>query len=176
MTAIEWTDATWNPIIGCSVTSPGCTNCYAMRQAWRMSSNPATPQYAGLTRTVNGNPVWTAKVKLVEHKLCEPAAWTRPRMIFVNSMADLFHENVPDAWIDRVLEVMEQTPRHTFQTLTKRSTRMLDYLSRRYGATPAPEHMWFGVSVEDAARRYRIDDLRAASAGVRFLSIEAADR
>src|SRR5258705_9340886 len=99
MTTIEWADKSWNPIDGCTVLSPGCTNCYAMRAAWRMSFNPKTPQYAGTVKMVNGNPVWTGVVHLVEHKLAEPARWRKPRMIFVNSMGDLFHENVPDDWI-----------------------------------------------------------------------------
>jgi protein gp37 len=172
MTGIEWTDKTWNPIVGCSITSPGCTNCYAMKDAWRKNSNPKTPQYHGTVRKVNGKPVWTGTVNFVEHKLNEPLKIKKPHMFFVNSMSDLFHENVPNAWIDRVINVMERATQHTFQTLTKRSARMRQYLSGRYGNAPGPANMWFGVSVEDEARKFRIEDLRQAPAGVRFLSIE----
>jgi protein gp37 len=151
-----------------------------MKDAWRKNSNPKTPQYHDTVRQVNGRSVWTGLVRLVERKLAEPAGWQKSRRIFVNSMGDLFHEKVPDAWIDRVFDVMEQTPRHTYQTLTKRSGRMPQYLSRRYGDRlvhgdlfrQGPAHMWFGASIEDQARKFRIDDLRAAPAGMRFLSIE----
>jgi protein gp37 len=169
-TTIEWTDESWNPIVGCEIAGPGCTNCYAMRMAHRLGRNPATPQYAGLTEMVNGNAVWTGEARLVEHKLDDPMHWRRGRAVFVDSMGDLFEGK--DAWLDQVFEVMEATPRHTYQTLTKRSERMRDYLCRRYGTRPAPGHMWFGVSVENADYCWRIDDLRAAPAAVRFLSIE----
>jgi protein gp37 len=90
MTAIEWTDETWNPFAGCSVVSPGCTNCYAMRQAWRLAHNPVTPQYRKTVRRVNGHPVWTGQVNLAEHKLDDPLRWHGRLMAFVNSMSDLF--------------------------------------------------------------------------------------
>jgi protein gp37 len=93
MTAIEWTEHTWNPFAGCSVVSPGCTNCYAMRQAWRLAHNPVTPQYRDTVRRVKGHSVWTGKVNLAEHKLADPLRWRGRRMAFVNSMSDLFHEN-----------------------------------------------------------------------------------
>ena len=128
---IEWTDATWNPIVGCSVVSPGCTNCYAMAMADRIRrmAGESSP-YFGLTRIVNGKPVWTGDTREApEHILTAPLRWKRPRRIFVNSMGDLFHESVPDAAIDKVFAVMALAPRHTFQVLTKRSKRMREYFA-----------------------------------------------
>ena len=130
MTKIEWTEATWNPIVGCTIATPGCTNCYAMRAAWRMSHNPGTPQYHGTVKMVNGNPVWTGKMALVEKVLTAPLHRKKPTTWFVNSMGDLFHENVPDEWIDRVFAVMALCPQHRFQILTKRSARMREYFEK----------------------------------------------
>lgn len=128
---IEWTEATWNPIVGCSIHSPGCANCYAMRMAHRLSHNPATPHYAGTTKLVKGKPVFTGQTGLApEATLLAPLRWKKPRTIFVNSMGDLFHESVPDEAIDKVFAVMALTPQHTYQVLTKRSARMREYLSR----------------------------------------------
>ena len=131
MTNIEWTDATWNPIVGCSVISAGCTNCYAMRQAGRLlDGNAKTPHYDGTTKTSNAGYVWTGKVAMApDETLLAPLRWKKPRMIFVNSMGDLFHEAVPDAWIERVFAVMALSPQHTFQVLTKRPERMAEYLN-----------------------------------------------
>lgn len=127
--AIEWTDSTWNPTVGCSLVSPGCTNCYAMRMGHRVATT--VPHYKGLTKLSKAGPVWTGKVALVPEKvLTQPLRWRRPRRIFVNSMSDLFHEDVPDAWIDQVLAVMARCPQHTFQVLTKRAARMREYLSQ----------------------------------------------
>ncbi|WP_341989799.1 phage Gp37/Gp68 family protein [Azorhizobium sp. AG788] len=127
---IEWTEATWNPIVGCSIVSPGCSNCYAMKMARRIEAMQPGSHYAGTTQVVNGNAVWTGKVALApEHILTQPLRWCRPRKIFVNSMGDLFHESVPDEWIDRVFAVMALAPQHTFQVLTKRSARMRAYCS-----------------------------------------------
>lgn len=130
-TTIEWTDATWNPLVGCSVISPGCTNCYAMAQAARIERmSPGLPQYRGVTQVVNGNPVWTGAVNLApDAKLLEPLRWKKPRRVFVNSMSDLFHESVPDEWIDRIFAIMALAPQHTFQVLTKRAKRMRAYMS-----------------------------------------------
>lgn len=126
-TKIEWTDATWNPITGCSVVSPGCTNCYAMRLAGtRLAHHPSR---AGLTRDTKAGPVWTGEVRLNEQWLDQPLRWKRPRMVFVCAHGDLFAEGVPDAWIDKVFAVMALSPQHTFQVLTKRSARMREYLS-----------------------------------------------
>ena len=125
---IEWTQATWNPIVGCSIVSPGCTNCYAMRDAWRKHHNPAIPHYHGLTKQVNGNAVWTGKLaQAPDHILLEPLKRKKPTTYFVNSMSDLFHEDCPDEWIDRVFAVMALCPQHTFQLLTKRAERMRSY-------------------------------------------------
>lgn len=126
-TPIEWTDATWNPVTGCSAVSPGCTNCYAMRLAGtRLQKHPSR---AGLTRPSRAGPVWTGEVRFNEEWLAQPLQWRRPRLIFVCAHADLFHESVPDAWIDRVFAVMALAPQHTFQVLTKRSARMRAYLA-----------------------------------------------
>lgn len=134
-TGIEWTDATWNPIVGCSIVSPGCSNCYAMKMAARIEKMQPASHYAGTTKTVKGNAVWTGKVALAPDRiLTQPLRWTKPRRIFVNSMGDLFHEDVPDAWIDRVFAVMALCPQHTFQVLTKRSKRMREYLTDDYRA------------------------------------------
>lgn len=135
---IEWTDATWNPIVGCSITSPGCTHCYAMRMAARLESmagrprwtrkNVGTGHYAGTTQPSKAGPVWTGKLALApEHILTAPLRWKKPRRIFVNSMGDLFHEDCPDAWIDQVFAVMALAPQHIFQVLTKRAERMRAY-------------------------------------------------
>jgi len=125
---IEWTDATWQPITGCSVVSPGCTNCYAMRLAGtRLRHHPSR---AGLTRETKAGPVWTGEVRFNEEWLDQPLRWQRGRRIFVCAHGDLFHEDVPDAWIDRVFAVMALCPQHTFQVLTKRAKRMRDYFSK----------------------------------------------
>jgi len=125
---IEWTDATWNPVVGCSIVSPGCTNCYAMRMAARIEAMDSSSHYAGTTKKVNGNAVWTGKVALApDHILTAPLRWKKPRKIFVNSMGDLFHESIPDEWIDRVFAVMALCLQHTFQVLTKRAERMREY-------------------------------------------------
>lgn len=131
MSKIEWTGETWNPVVGCSLASPGCTNCYAMDFAGkRLDGNPSSPHYAGTTTVVNGKRVWTGKVaRAPEKKLLDPLRRRKPTTYFVNSMGDLFHEDVPDDWIDRVFAVMALCPQHTFQVLTKRSARMRDYVS-----------------------------------------------
>lgn len=138
--AIEWTDATWNPIIGCSIVSPGCINCYAMKMAARielmnstagMRPSVAHPtHYAGTTQRSKVGAVWTGKVALApDHILTQPLRWKRGRKIFVNSMGDLFHESIPDEWIDKVFAVMALCPQHTFQVLTKRADRMRNYFA-----------------------------------------------
>lgn len=123
---IEWTDATWNPITGCSVVSPGCTNCYAMKLAGtRLAHHPSR---AGLTRDSKAGPVWTGEVRFNEAWLDQPLGWRKPRMIFVCAHGDLFAEGVPDEWIDKVFAVMALAPQHTFQVLTKRADRMRRYI------------------------------------------------
>ncbi|MCE6073421.1 phage Gp37/Gp68 family protein [Agrobacterium vitis] len=125
-TKIEWTDATWNPITGCSIVSPGCTNCYAMKLAGtRLQHHPSR---AGLTKDSKAGPVWTGEVRFNAQWLTEPLKWKRPRMIFVCAHGDLFAEGVPHEWIDQVFAVMALAPHHTFQVLTKRPERMRDYL------------------------------------------------
>lgn len=124
-TGIEWTDATWNPTVGCSLVSAGCTNCYAMDQAHRFSGEGQ--YYEGLTRVSGGRPVWTGKVTLKPHKLGQPLRWTRPRRIFVNSMSDLFHEEIPFEYIAACFGVMAASPEHQFQVLTKRPQRAQEF-------------------------------------------------
>jgi len=166
-TSIEWTDTTWNPVAGCTVLSPGCTNCYAMRMAARLESM-GTRKYAGLTRKSGGRAKWTGRVRLDESALAAPANWRKPRMVFVNSMSDLFHDGVPDDFISRVWTTMAKARQHTFQILTKRPERMAK-LSR---VLPLLPNVWLGTSVESAAYLSRIDDLRRTKASVRFISFE----
>ena len=149
---IEWTEATWNPVAGCTILSPGCTNCYAMRMAARLEAM-GTTKYDGLTRKSGGRAKWTGAVTLDRDALGAPATWRKPRMIFVNSMSDLFHKDVPDEFIARVCDTMERAHWHTFQILTKRSSLMRHFLRRRYGQNQGPSHMWFGVSVEDGSKK-----------------------
>jgi protein gp37 len=158
--AIEWTDATWNPVTGCTKITAGCDHCYAERFAERFRGVPGHPFETGFDLTLR------------PERLEQPLNWKRARMIFVNSMSDLFHKDVSKAFIDSVFETMETADWHTFQVLTKRSSRMRDYLRNRYGERLAPEHIWCGVSVEDARGASRIQHLRDAPASVRFLSIE----
>lgn len=165
-TSIEWTETTWNPVRGCSRVSPGCQHCYAERMAHRFSG-PGMP-YEGLTRSSDTGPRWTGRLELVPELVSEPLRWSAPRLVFVNSMSDLFHEAVPDAFIEEVFSVMKAATRHTFQVLTKRADRLRD-LARRL---PWPDHVWMGVSVESAAYSARIDRLRETEAAVKFLSIE----
>lgn len=130
-THIEWTDATWNPVTGCSVISPGCTNCYAMKLAGgRLRHHPTR---AGLTQASKAGPVWTGEVRFNPDVLGQPLRWTRPRRIFVCAHSDLFHEDVPDAWVDQAFAIMALAPQHTFQVLTKRAERMAAYMQHRAG-------------------------------------------
>ena len=189
-THIEWTDATWNPITGCSVVSPGCTNCYAMRLAGTRLKH--LPSRAGLTVDSKVGPVWNGQVRLNEEWLDQPLRWKRPRRIFVCAHGDLFAENVPDEWIDKVFAVMALAPQHTFQVLTKRAARMrawfADDAARRKGVRreydsglfphgalpqwPLP-NVWLGVSAEDQIRAdERVPELLATPAAIRFVSAE----
>ncbi|MGZ5445113.1 MAG: DUF5131 family protein [Thermoanaerobaculia bacterium] len=159
--AIEWTDATWNPTRGCTKISPGCTHCYAETFAERFRGVPGHPYEQGFD------------LRLVPDKLSEPLRWTRPRTVFVNSMSDLFHESVSVAYITAVVNVMRDTPWHTYQVLTKRAERMATLLSNELRAAAMLPNVWWGVSVED--RKFgipRIAHLQRANAAVRFLSIE----
>jgi protein gp37 len=150
-TSIEWTDATWNPVAGCTVISTGCTNCYAMRMAARLEAM-SVAKYAGLTRRSGGRSVWTGKIRLDDKSLDAPRSWSKPRRIFVNSMSDLFHERVPAEFVARVWRVMAETPRHTYQILTKRPDRMAEVTV----ALPLLRNVWLGTSVEDANFLHRI--------------------
>ncbi len=165
--SIEWTDATWNPVAGCTIISPGCTNCYAMRMAARLEAM-GVDKYVGLTRRSGGRSVWSGKIRLDRIALEAPLKWKKPRMVFVNSMSDLFHEKVPMTFIQDVWRVMEQAPRHTFQILTKRPDRMA-VVSNRLQLLP---NVWLGTSVEDAKNLDRLDELRRVPAAVRFVSFE----
>lgn len=156
VTTIEWTEVTWNPVTGCSKVSPGCLNCYAERMAKRL-------QAMGHPNYCNGFAVRTHP-----HMLNVPQRWRKPRMVFVNSMGDLFHERIPTEFIHDVFQVMENTPRHTYQLLTKRAERLeaLAYDLRW------PDNVWMGVTVEDSERLARVDRLRSVPSSVRFLSLE----
>jgi protein gp37 len=168
-TSIEWTDATWNPIAGCTVLTAGCTNCYAMRMAARLDAM-GQEKYRGLTRRSGGRFVWTGRITLDERSLSVPASWSNPRKVFVNSMSDLFHEKVPAEFIRKVWRVMDETPRHTYQILTKRPLRMAEVLSNP-GWKLLP-NVWLGTSVEDRRVLDRLDDLRRVPAAIRFVSFE----
>lgn len=197
MSSIEWTDETWNPTVGCSRVSAGCERCYAERVAARGMQEA----HRGLTAYGSHGVRWTGEVRLLPERLEQPLHWRKPRKIFVDSMSDLFHEKVPDEFIDRVFAVMALCPQHTFQVLTKRPKRMLDYMTyddgvgrwsfierrakRIYRETygwifhvgkiligPLP-HVWLGVSIENQATAdERIPLLLQTPAAVRFVSAE----
>ena len=155
-TKIEWTDCTWNPATGCSEISPGCKNCYAKPMAHRLQS-------MGQKNYRNGFEVTTHN-----HMLQKPLAWRTPKMVFVNSMSDLFHNDVLEGFILRVFMVMQQANRHVFQVLTKRSQRLAELASR----LPWPENVWMGVSVENEDYLGRVDHLRKTPAHIKFISFE----
>jgi protein gp37 len=159
--SIEWTDATWNPVRGCTKISPGCKHCYAEVFAERFRGVIGHAYERGFD------------LRLVPEKLAEPLRWSKPRMIFVNSMSDLFHEKVPDSYIEKVAKVMSIANWHLFQVLTKRSERLNKMLNTSLRPYARLKHIWWGVSVED--RKYglpRVQHLRATPAAVRFLSVE----
>jgi protein gp37 len=193
---IEWTDVTWNPVLGCTPVSPGCLNCYAARQCGRGLSD----SHKGLTVKHNGRPTFNGEINLVEKRLKEPFHWKKPRMVFVNSMSDLFHEGVPDSFIDKVFAVMAVRSKHRFQVLTKRPERMRQYVkSMMRGERKLVEaleslgvrrfiggfaigkildkgplkNVWLGTSVEDQKTAdERVPALLGTPASVRFLSCE----
>jgi len=166
---IEWTDATWNPVSGCAIVSPGCTHCYAMRMAARLQAM-GHPKYVGLTRKSGRRWVWTGRVRIDRGALDVPVHWRKPRRIFVNSMSDLFHEDVPEAFIHDVWNVMRTARWHTYQVLTKRPDRMAKVLAET--APEALPNVWVGTSVENSEYVYRIAELRRAPSAVRFVSFE----
>ena len=152
---------------GCAVLSPGCTNCYAMRMARRLEAM-GQPKYAGLTRISGGRPKWNGKVRIDPDSLTIPKSWKIGRMIFVNSMSDLFHEKVPLEFIQRVFVMMRETPQHTYQILTKRAERLFKVSD----SISWPDNVWMGVSVENADFFCRIDLLRKCGSKIKFLSLE----
>jgi protein gp37 len=158
--AIEWTDATWNPVTGCTKITRGCDNCYAARFSERFRGVQGHPFERGFDLTLR------------PERLIQPLTWRKPRMVFVNSMSDLFHKGVPRAFIEQVFDVMEKADWHVFQVLTKRSSLMRSFLRDRYRMSAAPKHIWMGVSVEEACAKSRIAHLRESPAAVRFLSVE----
>jgi protein gp37 len=159
-TQIEWTEATWNPVTGCTKVTRGCDHCYAERFSERFRGVPGHPFEDGFDLTLKPD------------RLAQPLHWRQPRRIFVNSMSDLFHKEVPRSFIDSVFDTMERADWHTFQVLTKRSSLMVRYLRERYGDNSAPPHIWLGVSVEDAQNIVRLKHLRAARASMKFISFE----
>lgn len=165
VTAIEWTEATWNPTTGCDRTSPGCDHCYALTLAKRLKAM-GQPKYQN-----DGDPRTSGpgfKLTLHEDALDIPRRWPTPRKVFVNSMSDLFHEDVPLDFIQRVFDVMIETPRHEYQVLTKRSKR----LARIADQLTWPDNVWMGVSIENQRYAFRADHLRDVPAAVRFVSAE----
>ncbi len=160
-TKIEWTDATWNPVRGCTKISPGCKHCYAEAFAERFRGVEGHPYERGFD------------LRLVPEKLLEPFMWTKSSMVFVNSMSDLFHENVPDEYIVRVVRVMMEARWHIYQVLTKRSERLMKMLNNTLRFAASSQHIWWGVSVEDKKHgKPRIEHIRQSKAEIKFLSIE----
>ncbi len=158
---IEWTDATWNPVRGCTKISPGCKHCYAETFAERFRGVPGHPYERGFD------------LRLVPDKLAEPLRWATAKMVFVNSMSDLFHEDVPDWYIEHVVRVMEMADWHTYQVLTKRSDRLHDLLGTKLRSAAKLSHIWWGVSVENKKHGLpRVKCLQTVDASVRFLSVE----
>ena len=159
-TAIEWTNATWNPTSGCQKISPGCDHCYAERFAERWRGVPGNYFENGFD------------LQLRPNMLGRPSSWRKPQLVFVNSMSDLFHVGVPDEYVDRVFDEMEAVDRHVYQLLTKRPERMRRYVRARYGVEVAPDQIWFGTTIESGEFAWRADMLREVNAKTRFLSIE----
>lgn len=175
---IEWTEATWNPLAGCSAVSPGCTHCYAATMARRLAAM-GQKKYIGVAERRGNVDVFTGKINLDPLGVQLPLKWKKPRRVFVNSMSDLFHESVPDEFIGSVVDTMAIAVRHTFQVLTKRPERMAELLPRladrhtaRNGDGWPLSNVWWGTSVEDRPRKDRIDELRDVPAAIRFLSLE----
>lgn len=169
--SIEWTDATWNPVAGCTPVSPGCLNCYAARMALRLErmGGEVAEKYAGTAkRARDGRPVFSGRINLDPDSLEIPTRWRKPRRIFVNSMSDLFHDAVPLEFIQKVFAVMERCPWHQFQVLTKRPERAVEVAAE----LPWPSNVWVGTSVENALYTHRAETLRKVPAHVRFLSVE----
>jgi len=158
-TTIEWTDTTWNPVTGCTKIGAGCDNCYAARFSERFRGVPGHPFETGFDLTFR------------PERLLQPLGWRTPRMIFVNSMSDLFHKEIPSSYIAKVFDTMEQADWHIYQVLTKRSSRLEKFVNERFRTRPAPAHIWLGVSVEDQQATSRIVHLRRANASTRALCL-----
>lgn len=166
---IEWTDATWNPVSGCTIISPGCTNCYAMRMASRLQAM-GHASYRDVTRKSGKRHVWTGKIHLNQRVLDAPKTWRKPRMIFVNSMSDLFQDGIPLEFIQNVWDTMAESPQHIFQILTKRPDNMRFMLSNN--GIPLLENVWLGTSVENKEYVDRISILKHVPGTVKFISFE----
>ena len=165
-TKIEWTESTWNPVRGCTRVSEGCRFCYAERIASRFAREGLA--YEGLAKMTKAGPRWTNHIQLVPHLLEQPLKWKRPRSIFVNSMSDLFHEDVSFGYIQKVFDVMKRADWHQFQVLTKRAERLAELSPKLVW----PPNVWMGVSVESVDYTFRIDCLRETTAQIKFLSLE----
>jgi protein gp37 len=176
--SIPWTEETWNPVVGCSKISDGCRECYAIREAWRLAHNPnpkISTVYKDLVQVEGGRPNWTGVVRLIPWRLSIPFAWKQPRLVFVNSMSDLFHELLPSMDIAEVWRVMHRTPRHTYQILTKRADRLFDELPQLIQVWGVLPNVWLGISAEDQASfDQRWAYLRYCQAAVQFISYEPA--
>lgn len=168
-TKIEWTDATWNPVAGCTIMSSGCKNCYAMKLAARLEAM-GVDKYAGLTRKSGRRTIWKGILREDRQALSIPLKWKKPRKIFVNSMSDLFHEQISDSFIEEVWGVMRNTPRHNYQILTKRPDRMAEFVKTKI--KEVLPNVWLGTSVENLDVVDRIDSLREIPAAIRFISFE----
>ncbi|MYE14432.1 MAG: phage Gp37/Gp68 family protein [Gammaproteobacteria bacterium] len=158
--SIEWTNATWNPVTGCTKLSAGCDNCYAERFSERFRGVPGHPFEPGFDLTLR------------PERLLHPIGWRKPKLIFVNSMSDLFHKDIPIEFVERVFQTMESADWHVFQVLTKRSSLMRDFVNRRYANGGAPGQIWLGVSIENASTLGRLRHLKQTNAAVRFVSFE----
>jgi protein gp37 len=171
-TKIEWTDETWNPFAGCMIVSAGCTNCYAMRAAYRLEHAFGFPTYQGTTRKVKGNIVWTGRVnRASDATMRKPLGWREPKLIFVNSMSDFWHENAKDEWRAEALDIMRATPQHAYQVLTKRPENIAPIMARM-GLRSLPDNLWLGCTLEDHRVADRAPMLAAIPARIRFLSVE----
>lgn len=159
-TSIEWTDSTWNPATGCTKISRGCDRCYAERFSERFRGIKGHPYEQGFD------------LRLWPERLDQPMRWKRPRMIFVNSMSDLFHKDIPLEFVSQIFDTMERADWHVYQVLTKRSSLMRDFVNGRFSGSPVPAHIWLGVSVEDRPALSRIEHLRQTNATTRFVSAE----
>lgn len=169
MSKIEWCDQTWNPIVGCSKVSEGCRNCYAVKMAYRLQSMKIRGYENVARKVINDSIQWTNTIRLIDDALSKPLRRKKPTVYFINSMSDLFHEKVNFEIVEQIFTIVQQTPQHQYQILTKRATRMVEYFSTH----DVPENVWLGVSVEDCTSGLpRIDELRKVKKAKRFLSIE----